>query len=869
MQDPFKSLCAHIQWRHPTWNLQHGSQNEATYKEILLRATAQGYRFCVEDPFSVFNDRRTQVPLSRPAPVKTKAPDPRRDSVISVDDEDDDHDLRRTRRGRGGQINYYDMRQYGGYTNGTTSRESRGDESDYGLSGRQPSKAARPVDERLECRRRALAQMPILGDHDIQHHDMSASSWKTRASSSLSRELGLSSRARGNGRPYTFWKSWKGASHDVLELDWSPDGTKFVFGAAAHSDYNKGNNLVFGDMIDGILTELPEHYLMRESATAAALYGSSKEYMTISKVHWLADGKHMLSASYDKTVKLWEVNSLGCLVQATYPHASKVITMAVHSKDSIIATGIGNGPESISLIHPSASGSTSITAPLNFRGYNPHFEGLLPSSLAWGSKLTEDYLVAGFSRTDSKSGHLGVWKVAEAVAHHIPVSPWAMNVYDAIWHPTLPAFAVGSPAGAKTEHSNTRSVVRIYEPLRLPSSIVDFECPAADINSITFCPHNDNYVTASCTDAVTYVWDFRNPSEMLHKLPHGRPIAPIHEDEAIEDVDVGVRAVLWGDSMSQFYTGSSDGNLRQWDIRRGEEDSWTANVAHIGAAIMAASFSPDKSNILIGDDCASIHVLTNAPFDGSVADVSTDDEARSSSHQHTSILKRQQAQFAFKRANVPPENSLSSMEGILKARQFISTGQLEMNPVYGPGKGPNYCQAIGPKGRPYFADWARPPGTPDSELPTTKMLPSWRDRQLSGKRSKDRTNLTEKQKEDFKKFRETAFVFSGRRPDKKKGPGSKRKHSSNNSKERIEISLLSDDEGTPEPSQASTYAQQSTPMIVKSEPRWDVLSDSDDSLTYSKGDDVEDDSDYLEEDNFFPPTSQVKANIPTYPFDIF
>ena len=34
-------------------------------------------------------------------------------------------------------------------------------------------------------------------------------------------------------------------------------------------------------------------------------------------------------------------------------------------------------------------------------------------------------------------------------------------------------------------------------------------------------PNNTNYITAGCTDGVTYVWDFRMPDKVLHKLEHG------------------------------------------------------------------------------------------------------------------------------------------------------------------------------------------------------------------------------------------------------------------------------------------------------------------------------------------------------------
>ncbi|RWQ91792.1 WD repeat protein [Paecilomyces variotii] len=512
---------------------------------------------------------------------------------------------------------------------------------------------------------------------------------------------------------FTHVKSWKGASNDVIVLAWSEDGTRFAVGAAAQCDehnmqYNRGNNLILGDLVSNSLKALPDHRIPRPLPASAAsqhVYNTVDPhlYMSVTAVQWYGDT--LFTASYDNTVKLWDVSShAAARCVKTLHHNSKVQVMARSNfSPNLLATGA------------QAFGVWNIESrtymPLDVVRRNPtkNLE-LIPSSLAWGtSEASKHFLVGGMSGRDtengdtSREGHMAVWRVNEASISSDQLLPNAQNVFDVTWHPRLPLFATGSAAPllrSATTAKDTRSVVRVYDPLQGKRCAVEFDCPALDINDVEFCPLDPNYMTASCTDGVTYVWDNRNPSEILHRLQHGEPLNQLDENLTREQADVGVRVALWGDHVQRFYTGGSDGRLKVWDILRSPEDAHVQDVVTLEEEIMCASFSGDKTNILIGDAAGGVHVLSSAPFE------------------HSSCMK-------FEHAGEPFDDMEEQEESAVKmADRLLSSGQLVRHPVYGVGQGPLYN---GP-----YAAWARPAHTPTDLLGITPLTEDVQALQLDG-----------------------------------------------------------------------------------------------------------------------------------------
>ncbi|KAL1968751.1 hypothetical protein VTN77DRAFT_1577 [Rasamsonia byssochlamydoides] len=583
-------------------------------------------------------------------------------------------------------------------------------------------------------------------------------------------------------------RTWKGASNDVLNLAWSPDGTRFAVGAAAQCDehnmqYNRRNNLLLGDLVRSSIKELPDHRIPRPSASSTS---DPHLYMSVTAVQWFED--KLYTASYDGTVKVWDVSThsdAACI--HTLRHQEKVQVMA---RANYNAELLATGTESVVGLW-SMYENRPTYQPLDLaRSRFSKNVDLMPSSLAWGSTMhAKDILVAGMSGKETedgdpcKEGYLAMWKLNESSAEPIQLSPNTQNIFDIKWHPTLPRFATGSSVPAlRTSGTarDARSVVRIYEPLVTRSRVLELDCPALDINDVTFCPMNSTYISASCTDGITYVWDLRNPAEILHKLPHGAPLNQLDERLTREQADVGVRVALWGSTIDRLYTGGSDGILKSWNILLSTEDVHVQDVAKLEDEIMCGVFSPDKTNLLIGDAAGGIHLLSSGLF--------SDSEYGSMDFEPASEPKGSNM-------DIKTETELDPDSGIAIAQQFLASGQLVRHPVYGVGKGPFYN---GP-----YAAWARPSGTPSDMLAMTPLVETIQAMQLDGPPVECRAGLDEATKIAVNAQIQLARIRNQRQNERKRKRKRKPRAPVIIPEDNI-INLCSDEEENPKPPQNKT-----------------------------------------------------------------
>ncbi|KAJ5381050.1 uncharacterized protein N7496_003478 [Penicillium cataractarum] len=511
-------------------------------------------------------------------------------------------------------------------------------------------------------------------------------------------------------------KTWKGASNDVSTLVWSPDGTKFATGATAQSDeYNRSNNLLFGDLARNCLYELPDHHIRRESNTATA---DERLFPTVSTIEWVH--RQLYTASFDHTVKIWNTDPLTspdtptCV--KTLRHDSNVQVMSVSKfMPHLVATGTTHSFGLWNLFD-----KTPTPKPLEIHR-DPRQKAnivLEPTTLAWGqSEATKNYLVGGMGEYVKDQykvpllGHLGMWMVTESSIERRKLSPDSQNIFDVKWHPSMRRFAIGS---AYSQSMNlplrSKSVVQLYDIESGGKVVVTGKCAcsAVDMNEVTFCPMDSTYITASCTDGSTYVWDSRKDSRPIHKLSHGNSLNSLNPRYSREYTDFGVRVALWGTTIDQFYTGGSDGYLKQWDIRRSTQDALVANTVHLNDGITSGAFSADKSQLLLGDYSGGVHVLFCEH---------TEDEV---------------VNFDFKYAPEPP---CTELLGVPLAKELIASGKLTMDPIFGPVQGPKYD---GP-----YAPWARglPETTTLDKLKRTPLSTEYQLRQFAGPPVNERLGL--------------------------------------------------------------------------------------------------------------------------------
>lgn len=520
------------------------------------------------------------------------------------------------------------------------------------------------------------------------------------------RELGLTSRGRQVGTIGELrqlksemiepWKNWKGASGDVVAVAWNSDSNMYAFGAAAHTNiediqYNRPCNLLLGNLTSNQIRELPDHRVDRPKPetipngpnASQAVYDACdpKVYETVTSVVFSPTGDRMLTASHDCTVKIWDVSAGKHECLSTLRHEAWVTSIEVSEhRQGLFATASKCVKDAVRIYHDP-------TCYVNFSASRaearPEWK-IYPECLRWGpNPYTSHLLLAGFQQWEqqgdllSGGGQLCLW---DAYAFEsIKVTPASQSVYAAAWHPTQPFFATGGAPGINiTDKINTKTVVRTWD-VRTPKRCqVEYECPATDMQDITFSPLDPNIVTAGCTDGSTYVWDWRWPEQLLHRLKHGRPLAELDHTKEREEADTGVMLSLWGPGGSLFYTGSSDGMIKAWDIRRHPNDVLVRNVANFDISIQCGAFSPDGNNLLVGDAEGGIHVLSSAPC-GPRSNVKSTDA-------YIELVRASDGSGA----KLEQGNDNPGTEGIEAARSLVGSGQLEYHKELGVGQGPHY-----------------------------------------------------------------------------------------------------------------------------------------------------------------------------------
>ena len=523
------------------------------------------------------------------------------------------------------------------------------------------------------------------------------------------RELGLSSHGRHGGTMGELrqlksemiepWKNWKGASGDVVAVAWNPDSNMYAFGAAAHTNvediqYNRPCNLLLGNLTSNEIRELPDHRVDRPrpetipngpNATQAVYDACDpKVYETVTSISFSPTGDRMFTASHDCTVKIWDVSAGKYQCLNTLRHEAWVTSVEISEhRQGLFATASKCVKDAVRVYYESAEpfhcvkfSASRAEARLDWKIY--------PECLRWGpSPYNSHLLLAGFQQWEqqgdllSGGGQLCLWDAN--VLESIKVMPSAQSVYAAAWHPTQPFFATGgAPGNNVMENTNTKTVVRTWD-VRTPKRYqVEYECPAIDMQDITFSPLNSNIVTAGCTDGISYVWDWRWPDQPLHRLKHSTPLVDLDHTREREEADTGVMLSLWGPGGSLFYTGSSDGMVKAWDVRRHPKDVLISNVASLDISIQSGAFSPDGNNLLVGDAEGGIHVLSSAPCGPRSYVKSTDAYIDLVRDSDGSGLK------------LDPHDDNPGTEGIEAARSLIESGQLEYHQELGVGQGPNY-----------------------------------------------------------------------------------------------------------------------------------------------------------------------------------
>ncbi|KAF1961460.1 WD40 repeat-like protein [Byssothecium circinans] len=424
--------------------------------------------------------------------------------------------------------------------------------------------------------------------------------------------------------------TYTGASSDVHAVAWSPDSQSFAGGAICVDDphsmqYNRPNNLLYGDVTCEVIHELGRHRVERPRPGSGpnsthAMHASQdpKLYKSVSSVAFSPNGRYMFSGGYDHTVCVWETRLDGSQPEwrRAWRHKAPVDMIAVNSL-GLLATASKkpstNAVKTIKMIDDDPEHIAKESFSSQKATTRPDFN-ILPTALQFSPRF-ENLLLAGFGanvRTDGRdlSGDICLWDVNNPQAP-LNIHGSAFNVFDLSFHNRNNWFAVGCVAGQNVNRG-TRSVLRLYDGSSMDnrySSAMELECKALDMNDVVWCPGDDFLIAAGCTSGRAYIWDVRWPDHFLREVAHSKSLMPLDDYLDREITDTGIRFLSWGANATRLYTGSSDGVVKVWDVTKDETETFVKDLITTNSGIMSGAFSPDKSRLILGEVNGSINVL--------------------------------------------------------------------------------------------------------------------------------------------------------------------------------------------------------------------------------------------------------------------
>jgi len=425
---------------------------------------------------------------------------------------------------------------------------------------------------------------------------------------------------------------FKKASSDVTNVAWAPNGEAFAIGSAALMDnhsmqYNRRNNLLLGDVTAGNIQELPHHAIKRVAVSGVNTTQDQLLYTSVSTVKFAPNGTTMFTAGYDNVARIWAIEDGIPYLGPQYRHKSTLELLEVNASGNLFATASRQAERSIQVLGtaidtPEARQAVNVFSSPKATKY-PDWQ-IMPSVLRWGpvSMSQEKYLVAGFSSTLRDSGGQGQTCIWDIEAQEPLIEKTGSgNVFDIAWSPNI--FGRLAIAGSLSGSVNkgTNSVVRIMDSWRVnqnsrlhvkPQHTLELECPALDINDVIFNAKDNNLITTGCTDSRVYLWDLRRPDDILHCFSHGKTLVELDltAGQSAESLDTGIRFVSWDESGRKLFSGSSDGVIALWDPYVAPEDAHVLNVVQLGSGVMSGAFSPDFSNLLLGEEDGTVTMLS-------------------------------------------------------------------------------------------------------------------------------------------------------------------------------------------------------------------------------------------------------------------
>lgn len=179
------------------------------------------------------------------------------------------------------------------------------------------------------------------------------------------------------------------------------------------------------------------------------------------------------------------------------------------------------------------------------------------------------------------------------------------------------------------------------------------------------------------------------------------PLETQVDDVPREVWDSGVTFAAWGKGPGRFYTGSSDGVVKAWDIQAPRGKTFIRDVISVSGGISVGAFSSDYSKLILGDESGKVYLLEPTYGEDAVDISSRADTAlcEGAARNLDEVNRtRRRPKLIIPHPEPEPPWTTSGMirnietSGRELARAFLEEGQLILHPdgETGPVQGPNY-----------------------------------------------------------------------------------------------------------------------------------------------------------------------------------
>lgn len=268
------------------------------------------------------------------------------------------------------------------------------------------------------------------------------------------------------------------------------------------------------------------------------------------------DGRRVLSASNDKTVKMWDAVSGNCLV-TFQGHDAFVCSIGLSRDGLLLAAG-------------AADGAIKIWDVTTGRVVAEFSHGAQDAKVAWGADGS--CIVSG-----GADGSVRVWRLPEATEIH-SFFPHSRQIFKLL--------VLGD--GDQLVSVSADKTVRICR-LSTGECIRVFEGHTGEVNSVALAANKGQLVSAS-EDCTLKIWDIESGSCLATLRGHSQ--------------------IVWRVAVSSdcklIASGAADNTVRLWDLTSSE---CIQELSHPDC-VSAVAFSPNDSCLAVGCDNARVYVYS-------------------------------------------------------------------------------------------------------------------------------------------------------------------------------------------------------------------------------------------------------------------